>query len=233
MTDLADITDSILPGLFLALLVGLTLLFLWSPVNKFIAHWRLHTLVSKLGIKSGKNFYLPDGLGDDIYIERLILQPKRILLVTIKPFRGNIFAAQQIEQWTQVVGHHSYKFQNPLHQQETDIQALRSLEPKITIDGLVVFAKGCRFPKGKPEHVMEYADLKQAGPGTDEIMPAVQEAWDRLMSKVTPAKEMRQSILYRREDKRRLLIGLLFTIATILYMLWYLESLPLIDKYIP
>lgn len=227
ITEFLDTTHPILPGLFLALLVGLTLAISWSPWAKIVAHWRLHSLVKKLGKASLSHAYVPDGLGEELYLEQLILQSDRLLLITIKPFHGNIFAAEQIELWTQVVGHHSYKFKNPLYQQQTDLQVLHGMFPKINIEGWVVFAKGCRFPKGKPQSVIDYPMLKNVGQSSGEINPIVQDAWDSLCRQATPAKTMRQSILYRRGDKRRLLLGLILAVLTIGYMLWYLNVLPL------
>lgn len=227
MTELLYQTHPILPGLLLALLVGLTIAFSWSPWSQILAHWRLHSLVNKLGKASLRNVYVPDGLGDELYLEQLILQTDKLLLITIKPFRGNIFAAEHIDLWTQVVGHHSYKFRNPLHQLQTELQVLKGLFPKINVEGWVVFAKGCRFPKGKPESVIEYDSLKDSGQSANEVQPLVQEAWDKLLAEAVPAKAMRQSILYRRGDKRRLILGLIFAIGTLGYMLWYLNVLPL------
>ena len=218
-------THPILPGLFLAILVGLTIAMSWSPWSKIFAHRQLHALVNKLGRESLSHIYIPDGLGEDLYLEQLILQQDRLLLLTIKPYRGNIFAAEQIELWTQVVGHHSYKFKNPLHQQQTDLQVLRGMFPKINVEGWVVFAKGCRFPKGKPNRVIDYPILKSIGQHSGEVQVLVQEAWNRIRSEATSAKSMRQSILYQRGDKRRLVLGLLFAAITVAYMLWYLDVL--------
>jgi hypothetical protein len=215
----------LLPGLLLALLVSLTLIFSWSPWKQLISHWRLHALVDKLGKASMRNVFIPDGLGDDIYVEQLLLQDNGLLLVTVKSYRGNIFAAEQIEFWTQVLGHHSYKFKNPLHQQQTDLQALQALVPKVALDGLVVFSRGCRFPKGKPDKVVDYEMLKNIKTPADQITPFVEEAWQTLLKVAVPARSMRQSILYRRGDKRRLILGMVFGVMTVVYVLWYLGLL--------
>ncbi len=223
LLELLETSHPVLPGLLLALLAGLMLIFVWSPVAQLIAHWRLHSLVNKLGRAALRHQYVPDGLDDVIYVEQLLLRQDRLLLITIKPFRGNIFAAEQIDQWTQVIGHHSYKFPNPLHQLQSDLQALRGVIRNIQIDGMVVFAKGSQFPKGKPSNVLAYQDLKTYAPdSTDEVKPHLQEAWNSLLASAKPAKEMQQSILFRKGDKRRLFIGCLLAVATVFYALWYL-----------
>ena len=93
INELLATQHPVVPGVLLAMLIGLALYLSWSPIQQLLSHWRLQSLVSKLGIASLRNVYIPDGLGDVIYVEQLILRPAELLLITIKPFRGNIFAA--------------------------------------------------------------------------------------------------------------------------------------------
>lgn len=217
----------VVPGVLLALLIGLALYLCWSPIQLLLSHWRLHSLVNKLGEVSLKNVYVPDGLGDVIYVEQLILRPTELLLITIKPFRGNIFAAEQIDQWTQVIGHRSHKFANPLHQQERDLQALSAVVPGLSIKGMVVFAKGCRFPKGKPEHVHDYQELKTLGTKQQKqvINPELQAAWVALSEQAEVAESMKQPILYRSGDKKRLFMGLLIGLLAIAFAARHLGAI--------
>lgn len=215
----------LLPGLILAIILGLALLFSLSPWRQLISHWRLNHLVNKLGIESLKNVYIPDGIGGVIYAERLFLQNDRLLLVTIKPFRGNIFAAEQIDQWTQVIGHRSYKFPNPIHQQEADLQALRAIVNKQKVTGLIVFAKGSQFPKGKPDAVFDYEQLKKMGRAKSDkaINDELKDVWHELVSKAESAANMKQKILFRREDRRGLIIGLVLFLFGTAFVVWYLS----------
>lgn len=225
LNDLFSPQHPLLAGLVLLVLIVLALYFSWSPWRQLFVHWRLHHLVNKLGTAAMKNVYIPDGLGDVIYIELLILQSDGLLFITIKPFRGNIFAAQQIDQWTQVVGHHSYKFPNPLHQQEADLQALRGMVDKQRVTGMVVFAKGSHFPKGKPDGVCDYEQLRRMGQSQEsqEVNPQLNKIWDTLNSKAQPATNMKQSILFREGDRRSLVIGLLFSVLSVAFALWSLR----------
>lgn len=217
----------VVPGLILAALIILAVFLCWSPVQQLLAHWRLHSLVNRLGRSSLRNVYLPDGLGDVIYIEQLLLRPTDLLLVTIKPYRGNIFAAEKIDLWTQVTGHHSHKFANPMHQQERDLQALNAIISGHPVNGMVVFARGCRFPKGKPEQVRDYQELKAMGADKQkqEINPDLLAAWKSLSDQAEVANNMAQPILYRPGDKKRLVGGLFFGCLAIAYALLYLGVL--------
>jgi len=214
----------VVPGVVLAVLIALILFLSWSPMQQLFAHRSLSRLLRQIGLQKLKNIYIADGLGDVIYVEQLILQADRLLLVTIKPFRGNIFAAEKIDQWTQIVGHRSYKFPNPLHQQETDLQALQAVMPDIPISRLVVFAKGSRFPKGKPADVCDYSDLKEIAEQQKNkvVMPAIQDQWQSLLSQVEPALNMKQSILFRPGDKRRLMLAMVCGLSAIAFSIWYL-----------
>ena len=225
--EIVNIQYPILPGLLLTLLVGLAVYFCWSPLQRLFAHWHLNRLINQVGVASIRNAYVPDGLGDVIYIERLILQADSLLLLTVKPFRGNIFAAEQIDLWTQVVGHRSYKFPNPLHQQETDLQALQAILPDHPIKRLVVFAKGSRFPKGKPDDVCLFSDLKaMAEQQKDKAVNAeMQITWQSLSQQAEPATNMQHSAMFHQGDKKKLTLGILSGLVAIVYTLWYLGVL--------
>lgn len=217
----------VVPGIILALLIAVALFFSWSPWRLLIAHWRLHSFINKLGLSSLKNVYIPDGLDDVIYIEQLILRPDGLLFVTIKPFRGNIFAAKQIDQWTQVIGHHSYKFPNPIHQQEADLQALRGMVAKQPVTGMVVFAKGSQFPKGKPEGVCDYQELKQMSSETGKtpVSAELDAVWKDLQARSQPATNMKQKILYRDADRHGLMYGVISFIGAVGFAVWYMGYL--------
>jgi hypothetical protein len=209
-------------GLLLALLLVITLLVLWSPLKKISAHRYLQALIGRLGRSSLRHIALQDGADIPIYIEYLILQPDGLLLLIVKPFRGNIFAAEKIQNWTQVIRHHSFKFANPLHELETNLQALRGLLPKVSIQGLVVFAQGAHFPKGKPEAVVGFDELKALAGKQDkrEIPEFLQQAWVHLNGSVQPDKRLHPAILYQRGDKRRLFTGIFCLILCLIYIIY-------------
>ncbi len=227
INDFFNSQHPVVPGVVLAVLIALVLFFSWSPMQQLLAHWSLNRLLKQIGLQNLKNVYIPDGLGDVIYIEQLILQADRLLLVTIKPFRGNIFAAEKIDLWTQVVGHRSYKFPNPLHQQETDLQALQAIMPDTPVHRLVMFARGSHFPKGKPADVCDFSDLKNIAEQQKNkvVMPAVQSQWQNLIAQAEPALNMKQSILFQQGDKQRLLLGIISGLAAVAFSIWYLRGI--------
>ena len=166
------------------LLFGLLLQI--TEIKEYIAEWKLTHLLINAGSDVLHNVTIPDGMDGNIFIEYLILTPKKIILLGVKKYRGLIFAASKIDLWTQVIGNKSYKFNNPLLQLENDALALRSKIENITIEEKVLFIKGSEFPKGKPDNVISVDDVvkwKQEGVGDIPII--LTAAWDELASLAT------------------------------------------------
>lgn len=146
--------------LVVSLIFFLGLFLQWSWIKENIREWRLKRLLKNIGSKSLHNVSIEDGMDGKIFIEHLILTPHNILLLSVKKFRGLIFAADKIDLWTQVIGNKSYKFKNPLHQIENDALLLNAKVENTKIVAKVLFIRGSEFPKGKPENVMAVSDAK-------------------------------------------------------------------------
>ena len=214
-----NINHPVWQGLLLAFFLGLALFIAWPPLQKIRAHYYLQHLISRLGSASLRHVSLLDGADVPLFIEYLILQPDGLLLLSVKPYRGNIFAAEKIENWTQVIRHHSFKFANPLHELELNLQALRGIASKVNIRGLVVFTQGASFPKGKPKSVCSFDELKQMAkkPDTREVPEILRQSWQQLLDGIQQDKKLTPSILYQRGDKRRLFAGTFLLIACLIY----------------
>ena len=106
-----------------------------------------------------KNIIIPDGIGGLLEIEHLILMERGLLLIETYPMSGNMFGAETIDQWTQLIDGRSYKFANPLRRIRTSRQALMVLAPNVPIFCRVVFNADSVFPKGKPDEVSVLSSL--------------------------------------------------------------------------
>lgn len=131
-----------------------------------------------------KDIIIPDGIGGLLEIEHLILLEQGLLLIETYPMSGNLFGAETIDQWTQLVGGRSYKFANPLRHIRTSRQALMVLAPNIPIFCRVVFNADSVFPKGKPDEVSVLStladDMLNIQSSTVKMDPALQ-VWQRIM----------------------------------------------------
>ncbi|MEJ2362304.1 MAG: nuclease-related domain-containing protein [Gammaproteobacteria bacterium] len=201
------------------LLLGSGIVVAWSPLKKFWAHSYLQRLIKHLGQDSLRHFSLMDGADMPLYIEYLILQPDGLLMLIVKPYRGNIFAAEKIENWTQVIRHHSFKFPNPLHELDTNLQALKGMFPKLKLKGMVVFTQGASFPKDKPRNVYDFEQLKALSGKSEkrEVPESLRQAWLKLREAAQVDKNLHPVILYQRGDKRRLLLGIFLLITCLIY----------------
>jgi hypothetical protein len=212
-----------LHGFILLVLLAVSLYLLWSPVGQVFSWLRLQKLINRTGFKRLNNSYLPDGMDGSLFIEHLMLQADGILLLTVKRYRGNIFAADNIEQWTQVVSNHSYKFPNPLYQLEADLQSLRAAFPKTNITGLVVFAGDCSFPKGKPGqvyNVQEFSAFARSQQQSTKPSEKLQQCWQDIVARAEKSELGKQSAIASQRDKKRLLLGTGIFMVMILYVSW-------------
>ncbi len=140
-------------------LLCLLLISLRPAFKKYLKERKVNKLIEQLGSQYLKQVILPDGVGGSVFLDYLILAQHSIILIILKKFRGSIFCAENIEQWTQLVGNKSYKFPNILRQLDSDISSISSLVKDAEVTGLVVFSSDCDFPKGKPAQVKSINEL--------------------------------------------------------------------------
>lgn len=166
-----------------AILLLIALVSQRASIKENLTEWKLNRLLKNLGRESLHNVTIPDGMDGKIFIEYLILTPHEILLLGVKQYRGLIFAADTIDLWTQVIGKKSYKFENPLHQLESDVSALSAYVDKAKINSKVLFVKGSEFPKGKPTNIVSIQDVKdlQREYAVEEIPDHLRTDWKRLV----------------------------------------------------
>jgi len=140
------------------------------------------------------NVIIPDAVEGSSYIDWLVLTPRGILVLSQKPYSGMIFAAENISQWTQVIGRRSYTFNNPLQQLEVDVVTIKSLIPNAPVKGYVVFDQDSHFPKGKPNKALTLKEVKQNISVLKEgkITPELKEFWDKLCTVLKEAKKTPQ-----------------------------------------
>jgi len=147
------------------ILVGMVLLalliFSLMPVlRQYFKQRKVSHSIQQLGSQYLKQVILPDGIGGSMFLDYLILAQDSIVLIILKKFKGSIFCAENIEQWTQLIDNKSYKFPNILRQLDSDISSISSLVNGCKVGGLVIFSSDCEFPKGKPSQVKNINELK-------------------------------------------------------------------------
>jgi hypothetical protein len=162
-------------------LLILALLFSYTTLSNWLKEQFLYRSIRKLGVAALRNIVIPDGMDGRVLIENIILTPNGIYILPIKRYCGIIFAADNIDTWSQIIGKRSYKFSNPLRELETYIMALRNLLPAVNIAGCILVTRDAEFPKGKPERVIPIeAAAELLGITKGEIPEQLKQAWDNL-----------------------------------------------------
>ncbi len=144
--------------------------------------WKLLKCIQKLGVVSLHNCVIPDGLGGTVYLEHAVMRPDGIGVFFVKCYQGVIFAADNIDSWTQVVGKRTYKFPNPLPELEAALMAVRALIPGVPVYGRILVLPGAKFPKGKPERVrlLTEAAQKEQSNTESQVAAHIESAWKKL-----------------------------------------------------
>jgi hypothetical protein len=174
--------------LILAILAGLLALFflLRPPLRRWRQERQITRAVNRIGARVMHNVRLPDGLGGEVVIDNLLLAKDAIVVVDVKRFEGLIFGSSNTDKWTQVINKCSFKFPNPGRYLQLQINAVRTVVPKVTVRGLHLFTHNSVFPKDKPPSVMLLDDIRaQPGrPKLKDIPEGLRTAWKQLADTV-------------------------------------------------
>lgn len=169
--------------LLVALVALAGLLYL---ARKQVRRWRsgrkTRKIIQRLGARRIENIRLPDGTGGEVIIEYLLLAADALVIVGINRFDGLIFGARLTDQWTQVLGRRSYKFDNPDHYLQRQINAIGQIVPDAPVTGWHLFANA-KFPRDKPDSVLLLSDLKTLPPRPRyrDIPEQLRTAWEQVL----------------------------------------------------
>ena len=164
-----------------AVLLVLALILSFASFRNWLKEKYMFRCIRRLGVAAIRNIVLPDGMDGRVLIENIVLTSEGIFILPIKRYCGIIFAADNIETWTQVVGKRSYKFPNPLPELDAYVMAVRNLLPTVKIEGHILVTSDADFPKGKPERVLpvsKVVELLEVDNG--EVPVQLKEAWNQL-----------------------------------------------------
>ncbi|WP_126456472.1 nuclease-related domain-containing protein [Sulfuriflexus mobilis] len=114
---------------------------------------QIHKLIRDLSRDSLADILVPDSVDGEVWIDYLLLTDGGLLVLDIRDYTGNLFGGESINEWTQLIGVKSHKFNNPLLELPARIQAVQALAGDIPVTGQVVFTRRGHFPKGLPEGV--------------------------------------------------------------------------------
>lgn len=146
---------------------------------------KINKCLNRLGQRQIRGVQCPDGMDGFHLIDRIVLRKEGVSLVTLLRYEGNIFCAEAIDEWAQIIDGKSYRFTNPLITLDHQISAVSNIVPDVPVDGYLFFDHRARFPKGHPERVIQLDSIpdvlhrvKRAKPG--KVLKASWEQLSRL-----------------------------------------------------
>ena len=167
-------------GVILFLLI---VYFLYRFITRNQQGRKIKRILRKISKDMMSDIMLPDGLENLVHIDYILLRPDGLFVIDLKDYAGLLFGGEKTDQWAQVVGRKSYKFDNPLYQIENKVLAVKSLIPEANIEGLVVFTEAGEFPKGKPDSIYMLdalsKDMKPVARKAD-VSGLLATGWDKL-----------------------------------------------------
>lgn len=138
----------------LALVALLTLAILMTRYLRRTQHTRqINKLIRDVSRSELRNILVPDAVDGEVWLDYLLLTDGGLVVLDIRDYTGNLFGGASINEWTQLIGVKSHKFNNPLLELPARIQAVQALVGDVPVTGQVVFTHRGDFPKGRPEGI--------------------------------------------------------------------------------
>lgn len=152
---------------------------------------RIKKIIKDISIDYVKNAVLPAAVPDDVndyvFIDYIALTSAGILVISAQDYKGFLFGGEQTNEWTQMIGHKSYRFNNPLPIIEHHVQSIKNFTGGVPIHSRIVFSSLGEFPKGIPEGVSTANNFKQDVESIvvgNSVSESFRETWDDLLAVV-------------------------------------------------
>jgi hypothetical protein len=177
-----DLQSEIVAFAIIAIALLLILYLNRQRMSVGFQEWRIQRCLNQIGTEQIRDLICPDGLEGHYTIDRIALTRDAILVIAYKPYVGNIYCAERIAEWTQVIGQKSFKFENPLFDLENQITALTLAFGSIPLKGYLFFSHSAIFPKGHPESVLQPENIPPhlMRDHHQAVKEDVRAAWDHL-----------------------------------------------------
>ena len=139
-------------GLAVVVLLALVI-WLWALRRRGASQRRLEQALKKVSMRNMSDIVIPDGMGGQIHIDRLLLTPRGLLVLDVKRIKGVIFGSDKMDNWTVIDGKQRFEFRNPQGPLYDRVAAVRQIAQDIPVEGLILFSDDGEFTKGIPRAV--------------------------------------------------------------------------------
>ncbi len=157
-------------AIFPSIIVSVAGWYYWRHLDKSWNQRQVSQVLQSIGVKFLQDIIIPDGIEGYTYIDYLLLTPKGFVVLDINLSEGHLFGGESVDEWTQVVNKKTFKFNNPLYDNQTKCQAVRwnvknnigendSANDDLETHGWIAFSSAGNFPKGIPDQISMIKDL--------------------------------------------------------------------------
>jgi hypothetical protein len=176
-----------------AIVLGWLLSMSWRWFRNYRARRTIVTAITSVATDHLANVLVPDGMGGVFHVDFLLLTARGIIVIDLRDIRGNIFAGDQMNQWTVMDGAQRITFGNPQSGLYDRVAAVKALADDAPVEGRIVFTARGKFPKGLPKwtlmidsmHTEFPAVERQALAGGGSPFDAI---WQNLKRAVRPSR---------------------------------------------
>jgi len=172
------------------LLVGL---WWWRRRQRHGSRRRMERALQTVSVEMLEDVLIPDGMGGQIHLERLLLTGQGLVVLDLKDVPGAVFASDRMDDWTVIHTERRYSFPNPQGPLFDRVAAVRQLARDIPVAGHVLFSDRADLSKGHPRTVLQPADLlaryqKPSKADLAPVMDAFYPHWERVRREAVNAR---------------------------------------------
>jgi hypothetical protein len=176
-----------------AILLGMLLGWLWRWYRQARARRSLVHAITSVGTDYVSDVLVPDGMGGVFHVDFLVLTARGVVVIDLRDVQGNIFAGDQMNEWTVMDGPRRITFVNPQSALYDRIAAVKALADEVPVEGRIVFTRRAKFPKGLPKWTLTIDSMRTEFPAVERAALAgsgsrFDAVWQELKRSVAPSR---------------------------------------------
>jgi hypothetical protein len=178
-------------ALLVAIVLSVAAVYLWRRWQQRRRLQKREARIQEVALMYVRNMLVPDGNGNQLHLDWLVLTTRGLLLLDVRDVVGNVFGSEQMVDWTVMRGARRNTFPNPLPPLLDRLAVVARLVPELNVEGRVLFTESARFPKGVPLRCLRIDSLAADFPIVDagaaaSLSSAMTPHWQRLLGQLTP-----------------------------------------------
>lgn len=175
-----------------AIMLGWLLAVLWRWFRALRARRAVVHAITSVASDHLTDVLVPDGMGGFYHVDFLLLTARGIVVIDLRDVRGNIFAGDQMNQWTVMDGPRRVTFANPQSALYDRVAAVKALAEEAPVEGRIVFTRRAKFPKGLPKWTLLIDSMRTEFPAVERQATAAPGGfaaiWANVKRSVTPSR---------------------------------------------